>query len=64
MDGEVVLEEVEQLVIFISCRIRDIQISHWIGLINAHWKGFPRGRDWLVLYTGVIWAVMALELIC
>ena len=63
MDGEVTLEEVEQVVILLllllllfllqvvlllSCRVRDIQISHWLGLINAHWKGYPRGRDWLV----------------
>ena len=62
MDGEVVLDEGEQLVLLLSCRICDIQTSHWIGLLNAHWKVYPRGRDWLVLYTGVIWVVMALEL--
>ena len=54
------LEEVEQLVLLISCRIRDIQISHWLGLLNAHWKVYPRGRDWLVYHTGAIWVVMAL----
>ena len=57
------LEEVEQLVLLISCRIRDIQISHWIGLLNAHWKVYPRGRDWLVYHTGAIWVVMSLMMI-
>merc|ERR1712130_59118 len=48
MDGEVTLEEVKKVVLLLSCRVRDIQISHWLGLLNAHWKGNPRGRDWLV----------------
>ena len=46
-----------QMMIIISCRVRDIQISHWIGLLNAHWKVYPRGRDWLV-YTGLMWVAM------
>ena len=50
LDGEVVLEEVEQLIFFLSCRVRDIQGSHWLGLLNAHskWGGSPMGRDWMV----------------
>ena len=72
MNGEVTLEEVEQVmllllfsilllllqvVLLLSCRVRDIQISHWLGLLNAHWKVYPRGRDWLV-YTGLMWVAM------
>ena len=74
MNGEVTLEEVEQVmllllfsillllrllqvVLLLSCRVRDIQISHWGGLLNAHWKVYPRGRDWLV-YTGLMWVAM------
>ena len=73
MNGEVTLEEVEQVmllllfsilllillqvVLLLSCRVRDIQISHWLGLLNAHWKVYPRGRDWLV-YTGLMGVAM------
>ena len=83
MNGEVTLEEVEQvmllllfsilfllfllflilllqMMIIISCRVRDIQISHWIGLLNAHWKVYPRGRDWLghTRYYSILWVAM------
>ena len=69
MNGEVTLEEVEQVpilllllqvVLLLSCRVRDIQISHWLGLLNAHWKVYPRGRDWLVhtRYYSILWVAM------